>query len=296
MTVPKAIAELPRTEAVLLGVFDCAGAVLPSCRCEAAGLAGDTVQGDERLVVVRIGGHRLALVVDEVSVILRASSDRLGPAPSLFNRGGGEARIDSVLRLADGAAWSRSCPRSAAGRRTGAQLLAERRGPRKTAMAETDRPRSRERFLVIRLGDERYGLPIAAVDEVVRLPETLTRLPKAPAYVQGVMNLRGKSFPVIDQRQRFSCRRAAGWLPASSWSPWAAAGRLRGRRVSAHPRDRRRRPDARAGTVGTIGRPFVRPRRRGARGGRHLAHRSEGLLDARRGRPAARPDGEAHAS
>ena len=50
----------------------------------------------------------------------------------------------------------------------------------------------------------RYGLPIAAVDEVVRRPDTLTRVPRAPAFVEGVMNLRGKVVPVIDQRQRFA--------------------------------------------------------------------------------------------
>lgn len=63
---------------------------------------------------------------------------------------------------------------------------------------------ARERFLVIRLGDETYGLPITAVDEVVRFPATLTRLPRAPDYVQGVMSLRGRIIPIIDQRRRFS--------------------------------------------------------------------------------------------
>jgi purine-binding chemotaxis protein CheW len=66
--------------------------------------------------------------------------------------------------------------------------------------AESD---GRETVLVFRLGDEEYGLPIAAVDEIVRLPDTLTRVPRAPGFVHGVMNFRGKALPVIDQRQRF---------------------------------------------------------------------------------------------
>jgi purine-binding chemotaxis protein CheW len=60
-----------------------------------------------------------------------------------------------------------------------------------------------EQFVVIRLGDEFYGLPILSVDEVVRRPNALTRVPHAPAFVEGVMNLRGTIVPVIDQRQRF---------------------------------------------------------------------------------------------
>lgn len=202
--VPNAIAELPRTEAVLLGVSDYRGQVLPVLSARGLlGLAGDTVSG--RLVVVRIDGERIGLVVDEVNAIVRASADRLGKAPSLFNRGGGEARIDTVLRLADG--------RGVVAILTPDRLLADDRvtqwlalgsGVKESEMAETRQTAVRERFVILRLGDERYGLPIAAVDEVVRAPEQLTRLPKAPAYVRGVMNLRGKTLPVIDQRLRFS--------------------------------------------------------------------------------------------
>ena len=202
--VPKAIAELPRTEAVLLGVSDYRGQVLPVLSARGLlGLAGDTVSG--RLAVVRIGGERIGLVVDEVNAIVRASADRLGKAPSLFNRGGGEARIDTVLRLADG--------RGVLAILTPDRLLADERvtqwlalasGSKEADMAETRQAAIRERFVILRLGDERYGLPIAAVDEVVRAPDQLTRLPKAPAYVRGVMNLRGKTLPVIDQRLRFS--------------------------------------------------------------------------------------------
>ncbi len=209
MTVPRAIAALPHTEALLLGVFELRGAVLPAVSLRALlGLAERRVQGDERVVVVRIGGHRLALLVDQISVILRAGGDAVGPAPSLFNRGAGEARIDAVLRLPDGRGLvSILSPERILADERVSQLLAETgetTDNKETAMAATSSSAARERFLVIHLGEERYGLPIAAVDEVVGLPDTLTRLPRAPAYVKGVMNLRGAVIPVIDQRQRFS--------------------------------------------------------------------------------------------
>ena len=206
VTVPAAIAALPHTEEVLLGVFELRGRVLPVVSLRALlGLAERRLQGDERIVVVRIGEHRLALLVDQVSAILRAARNAVGAAPSLFNRGGGEARIDSVLRLPDGKGLVSilSSERILADERV-SQLLAEAIDNKETVMASTTSSAVRERFLVIHLGDERYGLPIAAVDEVVSLPATLTRLPGAPAYVKGVMNLRGSVIPVIDQRQRFS--------------------------------------------------------------------------------------------
>ena len=45
-----------------------------------------------------------------------------------------------------------------------------------------------EQFIVFQLGGEEYGLPIEVVEEVVRVPDVLTRLPKAPAFIEGVMN------------------------------------------------------------------------------------------------------------
>jgi len=60
-----------------------------------------------------------------------------------------------------------------------------------------------EQILVFRLGEEEYGLPVASVREVVAMPDQLTRLPRAPAFVAGIMNLRGRVIPVIDQRLRF---------------------------------------------------------------------------------------------
>jgi len=56
---------------------------------------------------------------------------------------------------------------------------------------------------VFRVGDQDFGMPIGAVREVTLLPAKLTRLPKAPAFVEGVMNLRGRPIPVIDQGRRF---------------------------------------------------------------------------------------------
>jgi purine-binding chemotaxis protein CheW len=60
-----------------------------------------------------------------------------------------------------------------------------------------------EQFIVFRLGDQDYGIPIAAVNEVARLPDHITRLPKAPAFIDGVMNLRGSVVPIVDLRRRF---------------------------------------------------------------------------------------------
>src|SRR4029078_11852558 len=63
------------------------------------------------------------------------------------------------------------------------------------------RDMNEEQFIIFRLGDQEYGLPIAAVDEVARPPEQITRLPKAPKFIDGVINLRGSVVPVVDLRR-----------------------------------------------------------------------------------------------
>jgi purine-binding chemotaxis protein CheW len=54
----------------------------------------------------------------------------------------------------------------------------------------------------LRVGRETFGLPIAMVREIVRVPE-ITSVPNAPAYIEGVINLRGRIVPVVDLRKRF---------------------------------------------------------------------------------------------
>ncbi len=53
-----------------------------------------------------------------------------------------------------------------------------------------------------RVGQEVFGVPISLVHEIVRVPE-ITSVPDSPAYVQGVINLRGKIVSVVDLRRRF---------------------------------------------------------------------------------------------
>ncbi|MCR5846536.1 MAG: chemotaxis protein CheW [Lachnospiraceae bacterium] len=54
-------------------------------------------------------------------------------------------------------------------------------------------------YIKIRLGDEYFGIDIKYVDNIVRM-QHITRVPKAPSYVKGVINLRGEVIPVFSLR------------------------------------------------------------------------------------------------
>lgn len=68
-------------------------------------------------------------------------------------------------------------------------------------MAETDSIETNQ-YLTFTLDDEVFGLAISKVREVLDF-ETVTRVPQTPAYMRGVINLRGSVVPVMDMRLKF---------------------------------------------------------------------------------------------
>lgn len=57
-------------------------------------------------------------------------------------------------------------------------------------------------ILVFELFNENYSLNVNLVREIVRVPPIITRVPNAPHYVRGVINLRGTVIPVMDVSQK----------------------------------------------------------------------------------------------
>lgn len=54
-------------------------------------------------------------------------------------------------------------------------------------------------YIVVRLGDEQYGIDIRNIDNIVKM-QRITRVPKLPAYLKGVINMRGEVIPVLSIR------------------------------------------------------------------------------------------------
>ncbi|MCD4845524.1 MAG: chemotaxis protein CheW [Methanosarcinales archaeon] len=57
-------------------------------------------------------------------------------------------------------------------------------------------------LVVYHLGDEEYGVEVGQVREIIRM-ETVTIIPKAPFYIEGVINLRGQVTTVVNMRTKF---------------------------------------------------------------------------------------------
>jgi len=57
------------------------------------------------------------------------------------------------------------------------------------------------KYLTFSMGGEEYGLEILSVQEIIGIMK-VTRIPRMPSFIRGVINLRGKVIPVIDLRKR----------------------------------------------------------------------------------------------
>lgn len=67
---------------------------------------------------------------------------------------------------------------------------------------EADRKLEVTQFIVTKIGNEQYGIQIKYVDNIVRMSK-ITRVPKAPHYYKGVINLRGEIIPIMSLRLKF---------------------------------------------------------------------------------------------
>ena len=64
------------------------------------------------------------------------------------------------------------------------------------------------KYLTFKLANEEYGLEILKVREIIGMMP-ITKVPRTPAFVRGVINLRGKVIPVIDLRKKFGMETTA---------------------------------------------------------------------------------------
>jgi len=205
IALPDHIAELPRPEAAVLGVVTLRERLLPLVSLRALlGLPADDLHGQRGKVVVMSVGHgAIGLLVDATREILRLDPDCVDPAPALLTRGEGDAEIVAICRLDGGRRLVALLSPDRLFRSEVVQRIIDDQAAGEAGMQAETNAMAEQQFIIFRLGQQDYGIPIAAVGEIARPPEHLTRLPKAPAFIDGVMNRRGSVVPIVDLRRRF---------------------------------------------------------------------------------------------
>jgi purine-binding chemotaxis protein CheW len=207
LPAPSDITTVAHADTVVLGITSVRGALLPLLGMRALlGFAATGITNDrEKVIVMKVGGTHVGLVADRARAIVAADMSLIDPLPPvLAARAGGESRIKSVYRAEAGRRLISILSPEQLFREDVMQRLAA--GSQNSAGADRQSVTAADAeliFLVFRLGDVEFGLPIDTIVEVAQVPAQITRVPKTPKFLEGVVNLRGEVLPVVDQRRRF---------------------------------------------------------------------------------------------
>ncbi|MGI5920901.1 MAG: chemotaxis protein CheW [Syntrophomonadaceae bacterium] len=165
----------------------------------------DDITDSTRVVVVDVDNMQVGLVVDRVYEVARIPKDTIFPPPQALigqarDRLKGIARVDGgkrIIMLID--------PHDIMTTEE-LQDISGLENKEKDIILEEGEELfgniDEEQMVVFKLAGEQYGIRITQVQEINRLSK-ITKVPSAPKFVEGVINLRGDVIPVIDLRKRF---------------------------------------------------------------------------------------------
>jgi purine-binding chemotaxis protein CheW len=205
--VPERIVHVPKAPVHVLGLMTLRERLLPLVSLRSL-FALDARPLDEksRIVVIALGAAAVGVVTDSVSEVLRVPRETVDAMPALLAREGELSDIAEICRLEGGKRlvsilsvdhmFRHAVVKEAL--KTVNDMNQEKQDSSEEGLGADDE----EQVVVFQLGEGEFGVPIESVQEIVRVPEALTHVPKAPDFVEGVINLRGAVLPVIDQRKR----------------------------------------------------------------------------------------------
>jgi purine-binding chemotaxis protein CheW len=157
----------------------------------------------DMVVLLSFGTAKIGVVVDEIQEILRVQEGQTLPPPQTLSEAerehlegilllpGRMVSLINVLKIITGDDQEKI---TAMGQGLG---LADSRGQETIPSLE---------LVVFQLGPESYGLRLHEVREIIMVGQ-ITPVPRAPQFVDGVLNLRGEVMPVVDLRTRFGLDR-----------------------------------------------------------------------------------------
>jgi len=220
--LPASVNELPSTPGHVLGVISLRQRLLPLVSLRSLfGLPPVPYSEQQRIVVTTLpGGQHVGLVTDSVKEVLSVPRAQADNMPGMLAAQGEMDQFSSICRLDGGkrlvsiiaADKLLRLPAIEKALDLARDADTDHSAPKDTNMSNAHENQADDgvesngdedaQVVIFRLGAEEFGVPIMSVQEIVRVPATLTRVPRTPAFVEGVINLRGTVLPVIDQRTR----------------------------------------------------------------------------------------------
>jgi purine-binding chemotaxis protein CheW len=204
---PERVVHAPNSAAHVVGLITLRERVLPLVSLRSLfNLPARAMDESSRIIVITVGSGAVGVVTDNVAEVLRVPKSIIDDVPGLLAKDGKLSDIGQICRLSGGTRLVSIIITE--------HLFQNAQLEHALEICETENQEAHadlfdehsnddeQQVVVFRLGDGEFGALIESVQEIVRVPDELTQVPKAPHFVEGVINLRGSVLPVIDQRTR----------------------------------------------------------------------------------------------
>lgn len=208
--MPEAITTVPRSPHHILGLMNLRDQLLPLVDLRTMfALEGKHPDDKSRVIVVTSHGYFLGIVVDGVSEVLRIDKDTVEALIPALAKEAELSDITDICRLNNGERLVSilSIERffdSENLQETISELVEENMLEQENSDHDytDDDMEDDNQVVVFKLNHEEFAVPITSIQEIVRIPDELIRVPKSPDFLEGVINLRGIVLPVVDLRRR----------------------------------------------------------------------------------------------
>ncbi len=218
--VPSQMTQVPNAQAHVLGVMTLRDRLIPlvSLR-QMFQLPFEKPTLEQRIVITSLGNDAgvggtdsvVGIVMDSVNEVLRVPGKCVDEVPPFLRARHQGEEIDSICRLDDGKRlvcvlsvaklFQHPTVRDAVMARD--SMLPEAVMNETIQQASSKEGGDEEQLVVFHLAGEEYGVTIDSVQEIIRMPEVITRVPHAVGSLAGIVNVRGEVLPIVDFRRRF---------------------------------------------------------------------------------------------
>lgn len=204
------LAKMPMAQASLAGLANLRGTLLPVINLSTLLFATAPQLTETTRVVVVEYGSLVGFVVDRINRVVSVDAAKMEKV-SAFDTSVDSGFLSGIVKEVDGHAMVMmldvnrlidvnfaNLSQVAQSRKTATSAIGQQ------ASATVDRQENDRRLVSFLLADQEYAFPIERVNEIVRVPQEISHVPKSAAHVLGIINLRGRLLPLVNLRNMFS--------------------------------------------------------------------------------------------
>jgi purine-binding chemotaxis protein CheW len=203
------VTGIPGLPDYVMGIFSLRGRVIPLISLhDKFGKEHTGTNDNSRVIIVDINNVMVAFAADKVNAVLSVDENLIEEPPKAFAEE--ESEIAAVLKLEKGERLVMALEPKNIVNKTELEALskvAEQSSTGDLTMADLNSHTKDEekQIVTFQIENEQYGILIEKVQEINRYTN-VTKVPKTPRFVEGIINLRGEVIPLIDLRTRFDLK------------------------------------------------------------------------------------------